>query len=125
MSAAFSVYVATCFHLEYGLDQEAFRVAVVARRASTSRTRRPGWRSTCHHKIDGFCNLRFGIGEGRLCVVAHDQIGEAMQCLLRRIRMNRRERSGMAGVEGIEQCSRLDSTHFAEMMRSGSIGERT
>src|ERR1022692_151816 len=28
--------------------------------------------------------------------------------------MNRRERTGMAGVEGIEQGSCLDSTHFAE-----------
>src|ERR1017187_2540259 len=28
--------------------------------------------------------------------------------------MDRRERTGMAGVEGIEQSSCLDSTHFAE-----------
>ena len=47
-------------------------------------------------------------------MVAHDQIGEAMQGLLRRIGMDRRERSGVAGVEGIEQRSRLDSAHFAE-----------
>src|ERR1035437_3179303 len=37
-----------------------------------------------------------------------------MQRLLRRIGMDRRERSGVAGVEGIEQGARLDSTHFAE-----------
>jgi hypothetical protein len=67
-----------------------------------------------HDKIDGFCNLGFGIGEGRLRVVAHDQIGEAMQGLLRRIGVDRRERSGMAGVEGIEQRARLDSAHFAQ-----------
>ena len=67
-----------------------------------------------HDEIDGFCNLGFGIGEGGLRVVAHDQIGEAMQRLLRRIGMDRRERSGVAGVEGIEQRSRLDSAYFAK-----------
>src|SRR5208337_4778087 len=37
-----------------------------------------------------------------------------MQGLLRRISVDCRERSGMAGVEGIEQRPGLDSAHFAE-----------
>ena len=103
------------FHLEYRLDQEALRVAVVAAKrqdfADNAAARLP---LDMDDEIDGFSDLGFGIGEGGLRVVAHDQIGEAMQGLLRRIGMDRRERTGMAGVEGIEQRSRLDSAHFAQ-----------
>jgi len=32
-----------------------------------------------HDEIDGFGNLSFRVNEGRLGMVAHDEIGEAMQ----------------------------------------------
>src|SRR5208282_6474424 len=115
MSAAFCVLCCGMFHLEYRLDEEAFGVAVVAAKAqhfADDATARLAL--DMHHEIDGFCNLSFGVGEGRLRVVAHHQIGEAMQGLLRRIGMDRRERSGVAGVEGIEQRAGLDSAHFAQ-----------
>jgi hypothetical protein len=85
------------------------------RSASTSRMmRRPWLPLDMDDKINGFSDLGFGVGEGGLRVVAHDQIGETAEGFLRRIGMDRRQRTGMAGVEGIEQRSRLDSAHFAE-----------
>ena len=75
-------------------------------------------------KIDGFSDLRFGIGEGGLRVATHDQIGEAREGFLCRVGMNCRQRSRMASVEGIEQRSRLDSAHFAENDPVGSEAKR-
>jgi hypothetical protein len=65
-------------------------------------------------EIDGFPDLSFGVGEGRLRMVPHDEIGETAEGLFRRIGVDRSQRTGVAGVEGIEQRSRLDSAHFAQ-----------
>src|ERR1700677_552635 len=117
-AAIFATFCALCcgmFHLEYRVDQEAFRVAVVAAKGQHfADDAAAGLALDMHHEIDGFCNFGFGVGESRLRVVAHDQIGEAMQRLLGRIGMDRRERSGVASVEGIEQRARLDSAYFAQ-----------
>ncbi len=108
-------------HLEDRLDQEALRVAVVSTKgqdfADNAAARLP---LDMDDEINGFSDLRFGIGEGALRVAAHDQIGEAVKGFLRRVGMDRRERSRMASVEGIEQRSRLDSAHFAENDPVGS-----
>src|SRR5271169_2344962 len=115
ISAALCVLCCGMVHLEYRVDQEAFGVAVVAAKAQHFADDAAARLALdMHDEIDGFCNLGFGIGEGGLRVVAHDQIGEAMQGLLRRIGMDRCERSGVAGVEGIEQRACLDSAHFAK-----------
>ena len=108
-------YAVACFTSNTGLDQEALRVAVVAAKGQHfADDAAAGLALDMDHEIDGFCNFGFGVGESRLRVVAHDQIGEAMQRLLRRIGMDRRERSGVASVEGIEQRARLDSAYFAQ-----------
>ena len=86
--------------------------------------RRPGLPLDMDDKIDGFSDLRFGIGEGGLRVAAHDQIGEAREGFLCRVGMDCRQRSRMASVEGIEQRSRLDSAHFAENDPVGSEAKR-
>ena len=49
-----------------------------------------------------------------LRVIAHNQIGETPKGFLRRVGMNRGQRTRMACVEGIEQRSCLDSADFAE-----------
>src|SRR5208337_1659088 len=115
ISTAVCVLCCDMFHLEYRLDQESFRVAVVAPKAQHFADDAAARLALdMHHEIDGLRNLGFGVGKGRLRMVAHDQIGEAMQGLLRRIRMDRRERSGMTSVEGIEQRAGLDSAHLAK-----------
>ena len=81
--------------------------------------RRPWLTFDMDDKIDGFSDLGFGIGEGGLRVATHDQIGEAREGFFCRVGVDRRQRSRMAGIEGIEQRSRLDSAHFPEMIRSG------
>ena len=86
--------------------------------------RRPWLTLDMDDKIDGFSDLRFGIGEGGLRVATHDQIGEAAEGFLCRVGMDCRQRSRMASVEGIEQRSRLDSAHFAENDPVGSEAKR-
>ena len=112
-------------HLEYRLDQEALRVAVVSTKgqdfADNAAARLP---LDMDDEINGFSDLRFGIGEGGLRVATHDQIGEASEGFLCRVGMDRRERTRMASVEGIEQRSRLDSAHFAENDSVGSEAKR-
>src|SRR5271169_2994138 len=77
ISAALCVLCCGMFHLEYRVDQEAFGVAVVAAKGkhfahdATARLA-----LDMYDKIDGLRNLGFGVGEGCLRVVAHDQIGE-------------------------------------------------
>ena len=70
-------------HLEYRLDQEALRVAVVSTKgedfADNAAARLP---LDMDDEINRFSDLRFGIGEGGLRVVAHNQIGEAPEGLL-------------------------------------------
>jgi len=95
------------FHLEHRLDQEAFGIAVVpAKRQDFSEDSAPWSTFDMDDEINGFCDLSFGVGESGLRVVAHHQIGEASEGFLCRVSMNCRERSRMASVEGIEQCSR-------------------
>ena len=112
-------------HLEYRLDQEALRVSVVSTKgqdfADNAAARSP---LDVDDEINGFSDLRFGIGEGGLRVATHDQIGETTKGFLCRVGMNCRERSRMASVEGIEQRSRLDSAHFAENDPVGSEAKR-
>ena len=101
--------------LEYRLDQEAFRVAVVSPKgqdfADNAAAILP---LDMDDEINGFSDLRFGIREGGLRVATHDQIGEAREGFRCRVGMNCRERSCVASVEGIEQRSRLDSAHFTQ-----------
>src|ERR1035441_10723295 len=90
------------FHLEDRLYQETLGVPVV----STKRQHLaddPVARLTLYmdDEIDSFSDLRFGVGEGGLHVVAHDQIGETAEGFLCRVCMNRRQRTGMAGGERI------------------------
>src|SRR5580700_3156929 len=112
-------------HLEYGFDQEAFRVAVVSPKgqdfADNAAALLP---PDMDDEINGFPDLRFGIREGGLRVATHDQIGEASEGFLCRVSMNCRERSCMASVEGIEQCSRLASADFPENDPVGSEAKR-
>jgi hypothetical protein len=102
-------------HLEYRLDQEALRVAVVSTKgedfADNAAARLP---LDLDDETNRFSDLHFGIGEGGLRVVAHNQIGEAPEGFLCRVGMNGRQRTRMASVEGIEQRPGLDSTHFAQ-----------
>ena len=102
-------------HLEYGFDQEAFRVPVVADHpehfAYDAAARLTLDMSP---KIDGLSDLCFGVGEGGLRMIADNQIGEAMEGLFRGVGMDRGQRSGVAGIEGIEHRSPFDSTDFAE-----------
>src|SRR5260370_32895376 len=103
------------FHLEDRLDQEALGIAVVStNRQYFAEDAAPWLALNVDDKVNGFCDLGFGIGEAGLRVVAHDQIGETTERFLCGIGMNRRERTRMAGVERIKQGSRLDSTYFAK-----------
>src|ERR1700723_784883 len=102
------------FHLEYRLDQEAFRVAVVSAKRQHFADDTTAWLTFgMNDNINGFPDLRLGVGEGGLRVVAHDQIGEAGESFGCRVGVDRRERSRVAGIEGIEQRAGLDAAHFA------------
>lgn len=102
-------------HLECRFDQEAFRVAVVTMQGQHfAYDAAARLALDMHDEIDSFGDFGFRVGESGLRMVAHHQIGESMQGLLCRIGMDGRKRSGMAGIEGIEQCARLNSAHFAE-----------
>src|SRR5580693_6409044 len=89
-------------HLEYGFDEEPFCVPVIADHpqhfADDSATRLT---FDMNHEIDRFSDLGFGVGKGGLSMIAHDQIGEAMESLFRGVGMDRRQRSGVPGIEGI------------------------
>src|ERR1700732_5006794 len=103
------------FHLEDRLNQETLGVPVVStKRQHFPKDAAPWLSLNVDDKVNGFCDLGFGVGEGGLRVVAHDQIGETTERFLCGIGMNRRERTRMAGVERIKQGSRLDSTYFAK-----------
>ena len=66
------------------------------------------------NQIDGLAYLRFDILEGRLGVAAENEIGKAAKRLHSGVRVDGSQRSGVAGVEGIEQRSGFDSAHFTE-----------
>ena len=68
------------FHLEDCLDQEALSVPVVpTKRQHFPEYAAPRLPLNVDDKINGFCDLGFGVGEGGLRVIAHNQIGETMQ----------------------------------------------
>jgi hypothetical protein len=74
------------FHLEYRLDQEAFRVAVLAAKSESFADDAAAWLTlNMDDEIACRSDLRFGVGEGGLRVIAHNQVGETMQGLLRRV----------------------------------------
>src|ERR1700674_5615321 len=109
------------FHLEYRLNQEALRFAVVsAKRQHLAEDAAARLSFNMDDKIDGFSDLGFGVGEGGLRVAAHDQIGETSKGFLCRVGMGRCPRSCVAGVKGIKKRSPLDSTHSAENDPAGS-----
>jgi hypothetical protein len=87
-------------HLEYRPDQEALRVAVVSTNgqdfADNMAARLP---LDMDDEINRFSDLRFGIGVGGPCVAKHDQIGERRRGFLRRIGVDGRQRTHMAGVK--------------------------
>src|SRR5208282_4982261 len=94
---------------------EAFGISVVPAKGQDFSEDAARWSTlVMDDEIDRFSDLGLGVGESGLRVIAHNQIGEAMQRLLRRISVDHRERSGMAGVERIEQRARPDSAHFAK-----------
>ena len=108
------------FYLEDGLNKEAFRVAVVAGKGESLAHDPAAWYTLdMDDKVDSFGDLCFGVGEGRLGMASHDEIGEAMQGFLGRVGVDRSQRTRMAGVEGIEQRACFDSAHFPRMIRSG------
>src|SRR5437879_13895885 len=91
-SVAFSVLSCRMFHLEHWLDQEALRVTVVStERQHLADDSVAGLTLDMYNKIDSFSDLRFGVGESCLRVVAHDQIGETAEGFLRRVGVNRRQ----------------------------------
>ena len=59
--------------------------------------------------IESLADLSFDVLERGLSVAAKNEIGKPAQRLCRGIGMDGGERSGVPGVEGIEQRSRLDS----------------
>ena len=78
-------------YLEYGLNQEAFRVAVIAAKRKHLADNAAAWLTfDMDDKIDSFCDLGFGIGERALRVTAHDEIGETVKGFLRRVGVDRR-----------------------------------
>jgi hypothetical protein len=78
------------FYLEDRLNEEAFRVAVIAAKRKYLADN-PATRLALHmdDKIDSFCDLGFGIGECALRVTAHHEIGETVKGLLRRVGVDR------------------------------------
>ena len=60
-------------YLEDGLNQEAFHVAVIAAKSKHLADNAAAWLTfNMDDKIDGFSDLRFGIGESGLRVATHD-----------------------------------------------------
>ena len=80
------------FHLEDRLDQEAFRVTVVATKRQHFADDAAAWLPlNMDDEIDGFSDLGFGVGEGGLRVAAHDEIGETAEGFLRGVGVDRRQ----------------------------------
>jgi hypothetical protein len=110
--------------LEDRFHQEALCITVVSPNSQDLTQDASAWLSfDMYDEINGFSDLSFRVGKGALGVTAHDEVGEAAKSLFRGIGMDRRERPGMARVQGIEQRSRLDSAHFAENDPVGSEAE--
>jgi hypothetical protein len=91
------------FHLEYWFDQEALCVTVVPAKSEHFADYPAAWLSLdVHHEIYRFSDLGLCVGEGRLSVAANDKVGKSMESLLRGIGVNCRQRTGVAGIEGIK-----------------------
>ena len=104
-----------CSTSNTGSIRKRFASRSYPRRASTSRIYPAAWLSlNVDDEIDGFPDLGFRVGERRLGVASNDKIGEPMEGLLRGIRMDCCQRTGVAGIEGIKQRPRFDSAHFAQ-----------
>ena len=107
-------------HLEYGFDQEAFRVPVVADHpehfAYDAAARLTLDMSP---KIDGLSDLCFGVGEGGLRMIADNQIGEAMEGLFRGVGMDRGQRSGVAVLKESSSVRPSIPRTSPRMIRSG------
>src|SRR5208337_1684183 len=82
-AAIFATFCALCcgmFHLEYRVDQEAFGIAVVSAKRQHFADDTAAWLTfDMHDNINGFPDLRLGIGERGLRMVAHYQIGKARE----------------------------------------------
>jgi len=66
-------------HLEDGVKKEAFRVAVIAAKRQHFADTASTWPTLDRDdKIDGFCDLGLGLGEGALRVAARHEIGETV-----------------------------------------------
>jgi hypothetical protein len=103
------------FHLEDWFVEKPSRVSVVPDHSQDFANRTPA-RATLDmdDEIDRPSNLRFDVGENRLGVVSHDQIGETVEGLFGGIRMDRCQRTCVARVEGIKQRPRLNSAYFTQ-----------
>src|SRR5580692_12947575 len=78
------------FHLEYGLDQEAFGIAVVpAKRQNLADDTAARLTFDMNDNINGLSDLGLGVRERRLRVVAHHEIGETAEGFLCGIGVNR------------------------------------
>ena len=114
-------FMAICFlccgmlHLEDWFVEKTSCVPVVSDHSQDFANRTPA-RPTLNmdDEIDRLPNLRFDVGESCLGMVSHDQIGETMEGLFGRIRMDRCQRTGVARVEGIKQGPRFDSAYFTQ-----------
>ena len=100
--------------LEYRLDQETFRGAVITtKRYHLAENPASRLSLDMYDQINGLSDLCLGVGERGLGVLAHDEIGKTTEGLLCRIGVNRCERSRMDCFEGIEQRSCLPPQPFA------------
>src|ERR1700733_6459770 len=102
-------------HLEYWFDYEPFYVRVVPDHPEHFANGTAA-RLTLNvdNEINRISDFGFSVDEGGLRVIPHDEIGEAMECLFCRVGVDRSQRSGVPGIEGIEQRSCFDSADFAE-----------
>jgi hypothetical protein len=77
-------------YFEYGLNEEALRVAVIAaKRKHLADNTAARLTFNVDNKIDSFCDLGFGVGERALRVTAHHEIGETVKGFLRRVGVDR------------------------------------
>ena len=77
-------------YLEYWVDKEAFRVAVIAAKRKHLADNAAAWLTfNMNDKIHSFCDLGFSIGERALRVTAHHKIGEAVKGFLCRVGVDR------------------------------------
>ena len=66
------------------------------------------------HEINRFADLGLDVFDRGLLVASHDQIGKSPQRFRGRIRVDCGERTGVPGVEGIQQCASFNTAHLAQ-----------